>query len=152
MGSDLLCRDISELCLSVRSYNCLKRAGCSTVGDIVELGCGEDGNGLMRVRNLGARSGEEILDKINAMQEEMLRLGYHGSDHGADRKNALVRPALKTMDRRIESFPVSASCRDRLSSCGIRTVRDLYRQGLPEEPGWYAVRELFDRISEGRGR
>lgn len=152
MGRELLDRDLSELSLSVRSFNCLKRAGCSTVGDIVQLGCGEDGNGLMRVRNLGARSGEEILDRISAMQEEMLRSGCPLADRRGERKNALVRPALKTMDRRIESFPLSASCRERLSSCGIRTVRDLYRQGIGEEPGWYAVRELFDRISEGSGR
>jgi DNA-directed RNA polymerase alpha subunit len=151
MGRELLDRDLSELSLSVRSFNCLKRAGCSTVGDIVELCGGEDGNGLMRVRNLGARSGEEILDRISAMQEEMLLSGALSSGRGG-RKKALVRPAGKTMDRRIESFPISLSCRDRLSSCGIRTVRDLYRQGMGEEPGWYAVRELFEKISADPGR
>lgn len=152
MGRELLDRDLSELGLSVRSYNCLRRCGCSTVGDIVELGSGEDGNGLMRVRNLGARSGEEILDKISAMQEEMLRLGSLTGGRGDERKKALVKPAGRTMDRKIESFPISPSCRDRLSSCGIRTVRDLYRQGIGEEPGWYAVRELFERISADTGR
>lgn len=148
MGRELLDRDLSELGLSVRAYNCLRRCGCSTVGDIVELGGGEDANGLMRVRNLGARSGEEILDKIGAMQEEMLRMG----SLGGGRKKTLVKPAGKTMDRKIESFPISPSCRDRLSACGIRTVRDLYRQGIGEEPGWYAVRELFERISADTGR
>ena len=152
MGRELLDRDLSELGLSVRSFNCLKRAGCSTVGDIVMLCSEEDGSGLMRVRNLGARSGEEILKKVSAMQEEMLRSGSFGRGCGEGRKNALVRPALKNMDRRIESFSISSACRDRLSACGIRTVRDLYRQGLEEEPGWFAVRELFDRISESSGR
>ena len=152
MGKELLDRDLAELGLSVRSFNCLKRAGCSTVGDIVLLCSEDDGSGLMRVRNLGARSGEEILDRISTMQEEMLKSGSFGGNRGAGRKNALVRPALKNMDRNIESFNISASCRDRLSACGIRTVRDLYRQGLSEEPGWFAVRELFDKISEGSGR
>ena len=35
--SELLCLEISELNLSVRSYNCLKRAGCNTIGDILAL-------------------------------------------------------------------------------------------------------------------
>ena len=152
MGSELLGRDLSELNLSVRSFNCLKRAGCSTVGDIVMLCSEDDGNGLMRVRNLGARSGEEILDRIRALQEEMLKSGSIGGSRGEGRKNALVKPALKNMDRKIESFNISVPCRERLSSCGIRTVRDLYRKDFNEDPGWYAVRELFDRISEGSGR
>ena len=46
----------------------------------------------------------------------MLLSGSLSSGRGG-RKKALVRPAGKTMDRRIESFPISISCRDRLSSC-----------------------------------
>ena len=37
--------DISEMNLSVRSFNCLKRANCNTVGDILAL-MDEEGNGL----------------------------------------------------------------------------------------------------------
>ena len=42
--NEYLKTEISELNLSVRSYNCLRRAGCDTVGDIVRL-TAEDENG-----------------------------------------------------------------------------------------------------------
>ena len=48
--------EITELNLSVRSYNCLKRAGCNTIGDILAL-MDEEGQGLRRIRNLGSRRG-----------------------------------------------------------------------------------------------
>ena len=57
-----------------------------------------------------------------------------------------------TRSGEIESFHLSGKTLQSLRACGIRTVRDLYRQGLAEEPGWFAVRELFDRISESSGR
>ena len=55
--------DITELNLGVRSFNCLKRAGCNTIQDI--LNCmGEEGEGLRKIRNLGARSESEIKERI----------------------------------------------------------------------------------------
>ena len=51
---------IEELDFSVRSYNCLKRAGVNTIGDIIGLSCDD----LMRVRNMGKRSLIEILSKL----------------------------------------------------------------------------------------
>ena len=51
---------IDDLFLSVRSYNCLKRAGVKTVKDILELGS----EGLHRIRNLGERCYEEITSKV----------------------------------------------------------------------------------------
>ena len=60
--------EITELNLSVRSFNCLKRANCNTVGDI--LNClGEDGQGLRKIRNLGNRSEAEIMEKVNEYKE-----------------------------------------------------------------------------------
>ena len=149
-GTALMSRDIGDLGLSVRSYNCLKRCGCNTVGDIVSYGSSDDGKGLMRIRNLGARSGEEILDKILSLQEEMLAQDRLFA--GAEKKRVLVRPAGKTMDRDIESFHLSGKTLQSLRACGIRTVRDLYRQDRETEPGWYAVRELFEKISASAGR
>ena len=60
-------RDIrlEDLNLSVRSFNSLKRGSCSTVGDILDL-MDEDGNGLRRIRNLGARSETEIKEKLES--------------------------------------------------------------------------------------
>ena len=48
--------DIIDLNLSVRSFNCLKRAGCHTVQDILERINEDDGQGLRKIRNLGSRS------------------------------------------------------------------------------------------------
>lgn len=51
---------IEELDLSVRSYNCLKRAGINTVED---LACKTEDE-MMKVRNLGKKSLEEVLNKL----------------------------------------------------------------------------------------
>lgn len=54
---------IIELELSVRSFNCLKRAEIKTLGDI----CNMDVNELFAIRNLGRKSGQEILDKVHSL-------------------------------------------------------------------------------------
>ncbi len=54
---------IEELDLSVRSYNCLKRAGINTVEDLIAR-TEED---MMKVRNLGRKSLEEVVQKLEAL-------------------------------------------------------------------------------------
>lgn len=54
---------IEELDLSVRSYNCLKRAGINTVEDLANK-TEED---MMKVRNLGRKSLEEVMNKLDAL-------------------------------------------------------------------------------------
>ena len=54
---------IEELDLSVRSFNCLKRAGINTVADLVNT-TEED---MMKVRNLGRKSYEEVVKKMADM-------------------------------------------------------------------------------------
>ena len=56
----ILERTIEELDLSVRSYNCLKRAGINTVSDLTEKSEAE----MMKVRNLGRKSLEEVKIKL----------------------------------------------------------------------------------------
>lgn len=56
----ILDRTIEELDLSVRSYNCLKRAGINTVHDLTEKSEAE----MMKVRNLGRKSLEEAKLKL----------------------------------------------------------------------------------------
>lgn len=51
---------IEELDLSVRSYNCLKRAGINTVEDLIN----RTDEGLIRIRNLGRKNFEEIKRKL----------------------------------------------------------------------------------------
>jgi DNA-directed RNA polymerase subunit alpha len=51
---------IDELDLSVRSFNCLKRAGINTVEDLIN----KSEDDMMRVRNLGRKSLEEVIAKL----------------------------------------------------------------------------------------
>ncbi len=55
--------NIDELELSVRSYNCLKRAGINTVEELINRSS-ED---MMKVRNLGRKSLEEVLNKLKEL-------------------------------------------------------------------------------------
>ncbi len=54
---------IEELDLSVRSFNCLKRAGIDTVGDLTSR-TEED---MIKVRNLGKKSLEEVIQKLHSL-------------------------------------------------------------------------------------
>jgi DNA-directed RNA polymerase subunit alpha len=54
---------IEELDLSVRSYNCLKRAGINTVEDLTN----KNEEDMMKVRNLGKKSMEEVINKLNSL-------------------------------------------------------------------------------------
>ncbi len=54
---------IEELDMSVRSYNCLKRAGITTVKDLTEKTEEE----ISQVRNLGKKSLEEVIQKLAAL-------------------------------------------------------------------------------------
>ena len=54
---------IDELELSVRSYNCLKRAGINTVAEL----CAKTPEEMMKVRNLGRKSLDEVLEKLKEL-------------------------------------------------------------------------------------
>lgn len=54
---------IDDLDFSVRAYNCLKRAGINTLGDLTEKSELE----MMKIRNLGKKSLKEVIDKIKDM-------------------------------------------------------------------------------------
>ena len=54
---------IEELDLSVRSFNCLKRAGINTVNDLIEKSEDE----MMKVRNLGKKSFDEVKEKLKSL-------------------------------------------------------------------------------------
>lgn len=59
----ILDMSIEELDLSVRSYNCLKRAAINTVGELI-MKTEED---MMKVRNLGKKSLEEVDEKLTSL-------------------------------------------------------------------------------------
>ncbi len=54
---------IEELDLSVRSFNCLKRAGINTLEDLIS----KSESDMMKVRNLGRKSLEEVILKLNSL-------------------------------------------------------------------------------------
>ncbi len=58
---------IEELDLSVRSFNCLKRAGINTVEDLISKSESE----MMKVRNLGRKSLEEVVQKLHSLSFEL---------------------------------------------------------------------------------
>lgn len=61
--SKVMDMNIDELELSVRSYNCLKRAGINTVEEL----CNKTADDMMKVRNLGRKSLEEVLGKLSEL-------------------------------------------------------------------------------------
>ena len=59
----VLSMTIEELDFSVRSFNCLKRAGINTVEDLI----GKTEDDMMKVRNLGRKSLEEVINKLESL-------------------------------------------------------------------------------------
>ena len=66
---------IDELDLSVRSFNCLKRANINTVADLI----GKTGEDMMKVRNMGKKSLDEVQKKL-----EMMGLSLASEDSGSN--------------------------------------------------------------------
>ena len=60
---------IEELDMSVRSFNCLKRAGIDTVEDLINK-TEED---MIKVRNLGKKSLEEVIQKLHSLGLDLKR-------------------------------------------------------------------------------
>ena len=61
---------IEELDLSVRSFNCLKRAGINTVGDLTA----KTEDDMMKVRNLGKKSLEEVIQKLDSLGYKLAKV------------------------------------------------------------------------------
>ena len=60
---------VEELDLSVRSFNCLKRAGINTVEDLIS----KSEEDMMKVRNLGRKSLEEVINKLNSLGFDLVK-------------------------------------------------------------------------------
>jgi DNA-directed RNA polymerase subunit alpha len=71
-------KKIEDLDLSVRSYNCLKRAGIHTVGELAQKTEEE----MMRVRNLGRKSLKEVVQKLREIGLDLRR--SYDSDYSDD--------------------------------------------------------------------
>ena len=115
-------RDIAleDLELSVRSYNCLKRAGIKTLGDIADK-TPED---MMHIRNLGRKSLEEVLAKLHEyglslreseqedsdednlavlknLEAQIKNLVREGENHTEDENNSLDTSGLQEQINRL---------------------------------------------------
>ena len=62
-------KTIDDLDLSVRSYNCLKRAGINTVKELAAMTEEE----MLKVRNLGKKSFEEVVEKLHSLGLELTK-------------------------------------------------------------------------------
>ena len=140
--------------MSVRSINSLKRGGCHTVGDILDV-MDEEGDGLRRIHNLGVRSEAEIKEKLEEIHKGRIPItGGNESTEGeaykteSDGIRIVLRLPRIIWEKEIGEFHLSHHSEDRLRNCGVNHVRDLYATHPKSEPGWYAVRELFRKIAE----
>ena len=68
-GGKLLEMTIEDLDLSVRSFNCLKRAQYNTVGDLIT----KTEDDMMKVRNLGRKSLDEVVSKLQSLGLDLRR-------------------------------------------------------------------------------
>ena len=75
-GDDRL---IEELEIGVRAYNCLKRAGIQTVGDLVQRSESE----LNAIPNFGKRSTDEVKDALNALGRSRCETSNHAPRQAA---------------------------------------------------------------------
>ena len=66
--------------------------------------------------------------------------------YNQQKKKIPLKPAEKWWDTEIEAFHLSDYALTRLKQKGVNKVKDLYATNPKEEPGWYAVRELFNKI------
>lgn len=70
---------IMELDLSVRAYNCLHRAGCKTIEDIITL-CKKDEYALEKVRNLGKHTKQEIVERLLSFGVDILKISENAEN------------------------------------------------------------------------
>lgn len=101
-----------------------------------------EGNGLRKIRNLGTRSENEIKETIETIKEPYARRPQPASRP----VRRLVKPMKVTMNCRVDDFILSPGTLKCLHSSGIYRIQDLYQDDVEKEPGWFAVRELFEQI------
>ena len=127
---------IEELHLSVRSYNCLKRAGVNTVQELAMMTPGE----LAKIRNLGKTSLSDIVKAITYFQKSYVRSetesgGRTASETEEQEKDAspaasasepssiILEPLVDT--RPIEVLNLSVRSYNCLRRAGIQTIQQL---------------------------
>ena len=154
--------DITELNLAQRPYNCLRRAGCNTIADLLRLMEDDEGTGLRKLRNLGLKSEAQILEALQEFREQYGELGNRQTGQPVGVGKGIGRTCFKDeplvirrkdmardgsiWDASIEDYHLSNYALNGLKQNGINYVKDLYANNPQNEQGWYAVRELFEKI------
>ncbi len=101
---------IEEMGFSVRTYNCLRRAGINTVGDLLNITQSD----LIKVRNLGQNSFKEVISKLNDMgfslkpgEIETLEntlLSWSKQVRELERENYCLKTELSTIKKKYSSI------------------------------------------------
>ena len=112
----VLAMTIEELNFSVRTFNCLKRAGLDTVGDLAQLTEDE----LYHVRNLGKKSSEEVL-------RALLSLGLYLRDFDDEPPRKIDRKLVS-----ITELHLPYRIKKCLIDAGIYTIKDLTAKTIDE--------------------
>ena len=127
---------IEEMDLSVRSYNCLKRAGIETVGDLISKTMDD----MMKVRNLGRKYLEEVEHKL-----AMMGLSFQESpEDDTPIMGEVIEGGLGVMetdysDMTIEELDLSVRSYNCLKRANINTVGELLQK---TEEDLFKVRNL----------
>lgn len=140
---------IEDLDLSVRSFNCLKRAGIETVGDLVEKTLDD----MMKVRNLGRKSLEEVERKLAMMglsfketpAEEVPIMG-----DVIEGRLEVIEPDYS--DWTIEELDLSVRSYNCLKRAGINTVGELIQKTEEElskvrNLGYPSIKEIKNKLA-----
>jgi DNA-directed RNA polymerase subunit alpha len=121
---------IEVLELSMRAYNCLKRAGITKVGEVLEKLSRNQGRELLAIRNFGQKSFTELVGKLQekgfvSEEEEEAEEGAEGPEFAlAAAEEELAAAALpsKVVDANIDILDLSDRVRNTLNRAGLTTV------------------------------
>lgn len=140
---------IEDLNLSMRAYNCLRRSGLMTVGQVLEKSEEE----LLALRNFGRKSYDELRERLDEMNLLPMDAGRTAEDEGADLSPALpLEDDERPIGRRsavaddeatsVEPRPVGRKARAKAASSDSET------EGEEEIPDWKrALKQLTEEQS-----
>jgi DNA-directed RNA polymerase subunit alpha len=141
---------IEDLNLSMRAYNCLRRSGLMTVGQVLEKSEEE----LLALRNFGRKSYDELRERLDEMNLLPMDAGRTAEDEGADLSPALpLEDDERPIGRRsavaddeatsVEPRPVGRKTRPKAASSS-----DSETEGEEEIPDWKrALKQLTEEQS-----
>lgn len=134
-SNPIFCTSLEDMNLSAFSYNCLKRAGINTAGELLAL----SEEKLMQFRNFGKKPYEEIMDKIKKLV----------AADAETRKTAQVSD-FEMSKKLLPAIEAYASIRTKAREEGIM-FNTLGRYG--QFPNWYrmGIIHIKKALDEGRG-